>query len=101
MTPVFPDNILAIMALLGYLVRPLGVLVFGVAVDWLTMRVLKMEDEGWQMRLAVFLGLLAAFVLLGHWVPGGGTLGMFGLGAGAALLFWGVMADRRGAQEVD
>ncbi|HLB64799.1 MAG TPA: hypothetical protein VJJ46_08140 [Anaerolineales bacterium] len=101
MTPEFPENVLAIMALLGYLIRPLGVLVFGVAVGWLTIRVLKMEGEGWQLRLAAFLGLLAAFVLLGHWVSGGGTLGMFGLGAGAALLFWGVLADRRAARGED
>jgi hypothetical protein len=96
---MFPNNVLAVMELLGYLIRPLGVLVFGVAAGWLTMYVLKMENEGWQMRLAVFLGLPAAFVLLGHWVPGGGTLGMFGLGAGFAVLFWGLMANRKEESE--
>jgi hypothetical protein len=92
---MFPGNVLAIMEFLGYLIRPLGVFVFGIAAGWLTMRVLKMEDEGWQFRLGVFLAFLAAFVLLGHWVPGGGTLGMFGLGAGGAILIWGLMATRK------
>jgi hypothetical protein len=98
---MFPDNVLDIMLFLGYLIRPLGVLVFGVAAGWLTMKVLKMEGEGWQLRLGVFLAFLAAFVLLGHWVPGGGTLGMFGLGAGAAVIFWGIVTDRKTAAEGD
>jgi hypothetical protein len=92
---MFPDNVLAIMAFLGYLIRPLGVLVFGMATGWLTMKALKMEGEGWQLKLGVLLAFLASFVLLGHWVPGGGTLGMFGLGAGGAILAWGLMADRK------
>ncbi len=96
---MFPDNVLGVMEFLGYLIRPLGVLVFGVAAGWLTMRALRVDDEGWQFRLGVFLAFLAAFVLLGHWVPGGGTLGMFGLGAGTAVLFWGLMAERRTAGE--
>ncbi len=86
--------ILDVMELLGYLLRVLGALVFGLATGWLTMRSLKWQRESWQVAIAVYLGLLAAFVLLGRWVPGGGTLGAFGLGAGAGLLIWGLGAER-------
>jgi hypothetical protein len=96
---MFPDNVLAIMEFLGYLIRPLGVLVFGVAAGWLTTRALKMEAEGWQFKLGVLLAFLASFVLLGHWVSGGGTLGFFGLGAGGAILGWGVLANRKAEGE--
>ncbi len=92
---MFPTNLLEILGALGFLIRPLGTLVFGLAAGWLTMHMLKTEGESWQIRLAVFLGLLAAFVLIGHWVSGGATLGMFGLGAGFAVLFWGLMANRK------
>ncbi len=34
------------------------------------------------------------FVLLGHWVGGGATLGAFGLGAGAGLLIWGMIKPK-------
>lgn len=83
-----------LLELFGYLVRPLGVLVFGVAAGWLTVQALKRDVLGWQLPLAVLLGLLATFVLLGYWVEGGGTLGMFGLGAGAAILIWGLIGSR-------
>jgi len=96
---MFPNNLLDILGALGYLIRPLGVLVFGLAAGWLTMHMLKTEVESWQIRLAVFLGLLAAFVFIGHWVSGGATLGMFGLGAGAGILFWGLMAGRKEESE--
>jgi hypothetical protein len=67
------------------------VLVFGVAAGWLTVLTIKLEGQVWQLSVAALLGLLAAFVLLGHWVSGGGTLGVFGLGAGAGVLIWGLI----------
>jgi hypothetical protein len=42
----------------------------------------------WPLAIAGILGLLGTFVLLGHWVDGGGTLRAFGLGAGRAILIW-------------
>ncbi len=88
-----------LLELFGYLLRPLGVLVFGAAAGWLTVWMIKRENLGWQLPLAALLGVLAAFVLLGHWVPGGGTLGMFGLGAGAGILIWGLAGSRPAKEE--
>ncbi|MEW6567435.1 MAG: hypothetical protein AB1449_04570 [Chloroflexota bacterium] len=90
-----------LLELFGYLVRPLGALIFGLAAGWLTVRAFKMEEMGWQLPLASLLGVLAAFVLLGYWVEGGGTLGMFGLGAGAAVLIWGLAGSRKPQDEDD
>jgi hypothetical protein len=59
------------------------------------MYVLKMENEagkcGW-----LFPWLPAAFVLLGHW-PGGGRSGCSA--CGFAVLFWGLMANRKEESE--
>ena len=84
-----------VLAVLGYFLRLIGSLVFGVAAGWLVLQTLKPEQSHWPLALAGILGLLATFALLGHWVDGGGTLGAFGLGAGAAILIWPIAA--RGA----
>jgi hypothetical protein len=92
-------GVYAILELIGYLLRFLGALVFGVAVGWLAARIVKSEETEWPLLLGTFLGLLAAFVLLGHWVVGGGTLGAFGLGAGGGLLIWGLLGNKKKDEE--
>ena len=86
------SGLLPIFETLGYVLRVLGALVFGLAAGWLSLRLLKRQD--WQLAAAVFLGLLASFVLIGHWVDGGGALGAYGLGLGAGLLIWGLASER-------
>jgi len=89
----------AFLELFGYLLRPIGALVFGVALGWLAVRVLKADEPRWQALLGVVLGLLATFVLLGHWVGGGGTLGAFGLGVGGGVLVWGLVPFKKSEDE--
>ncbi|HET7009582.1 MAG TPA: hypothetical protein VFI11_02300 [Anaerolineales bacterium] len=86
-----------VLEILGYILRGLGALVFGLGAGWLVMDVLKSPGPTWQLAIAVILGLLATFALLGHWVPGGATMGAFGLGAGAAILIWGLAASTKAA----
>jgi peptidoglycan/LPS O-acetylase OafA/YrhL len=83
------------MEVFGIILRAVGALVFGVGAGWLTLRAFQMQAHGWPLPLGALLGLLAAFVLIGNWVPGGGALGAFGLGAGGALLVWGLGAARK------
>lgn len=89
------------LALIGFLLRILGSLVFGLGAGWLAVKLTQGDGAPWQLSIAVFLGLVGGFALLGHWVTGGGTLGAFGTGAGAAVLFWGMMASRTGTDEKD
>jgi len=76
------------LALMGYFLRLLGALVFGVAAGWLVLQAIKPEGFQWPLAAAATLGLFLTFALIGYWVEGGGTLGAFGLGAGAAILIW-------------
>ena len=87
-----------VLSILGYLLRALGALVFGLGAGWLTLKAFRRESGDWRLPIAAFLGLMAAFVLIGHWVEGGATLGAFGLGAGAAVLAWGVAMAAKPAQ---
>jgi peptidoglycan/LPS O-acetylase OafA/YrhL len=88
-----------VLAILGYILRLLGALVFGLAAGWLVLQSLKPETFQWQLAIATILGLLGTFALIGHWVEGGGTLGAFGLGAGAAVILWGVANVGKGSDE--
>lgn len=88
-----------VLELLGYVLRVVGMIVFGLGAGWLASKVFRGEGAGWQLQVAVFLGLLGAFALVGHWVPGGGSVGGFGLGAGAGLLVWGMASGRSKGDE--
>jgi len=88
-----------VLAILGFVLRLLGALVFGVAAGSLVLQTLKPEMFSWQLAIAAILGLLGTFALIGHWVAGGGTLGAFGLGAGAAILIWPLVSKGSGDGE--
>lgn len=80
-----------ILELLGYLLRALGALVFGVGIGWLVQKIVKDAGKSWQLATAILLGLLGAFLVLAGWGPSGGTtVGAFGLGVGAGILAWGL-----------
>lgn len=77
-----------LMEILGILLRSFGAVAFGMGVGWLAIQSIRMKS--WQFAIASILGLLAAFVLIGRWVPSPGTLGGYGLGLGVAIVIWGV-----------
>ncbi len=90
-------DIWTILQLIGVIVRALGALVFGVGVGWFTLQASEWYRDHWQFGVAAYLGLLGTFALIGHWISGAGVLGGFGLGAGVALLIWGMRGGRSGS----
>jgi len=86
------DIVYEILDLLGYLLRALGSLVFGVGVGWLVLKIVKESAKTWQVIIATVLGLLGTFLVLAGWGAeySPATLGAFGLGVGAATLIWGL-----------
>ena len=77
-----------LMEILGLILRPVGALAFGLGVGWLAIQAIRMNV--WQYAVASILGLLAAFILVAHWLSSPGTLGGFGFGVGMAIVLWGV-----------
>ncbi len=73
----------------GTLIRPLGGLVLGAVIGWITASTFLDAEKEWQLKIAIFLGLLGAFITL-HIYSGSGTTGFFALGAGVAAIILGV-----------
>jgi hypothetical protein len=86
-------DFLDVVAFLAWIVRFLGLLVFGVAAGWFSLYAFKQPEGRWQLQIAVFLGLFFLFGLLARF-SSAGALGGFALGVGGGLLFWGLKGDR-------
>ena len=77
-----------VLNLLGVLFRFVGVVVFGVALGWLTLTAFKRETPWYYQAvvLVVFFGFFAAV----FWKSDPGVLGGLTLGTGLAILLWGM-----------
>jgi hypothetical protein len=73
--------------LIGTFIRPIGSVVIGAAVGWLAASVFLDAAREWQLKIAIFLGLLGALICM-HIYSGPATNGLFALGAGAAVIFF-------------
>ncbi len=82
-----------VVAFMGWMMRFLGLLVFGVAAGWFTLFAFKGSEGRWQLQSAVFLGIFAFTALLANFTSAGG-LGGFVLGLGGGLLYWGLRGER-------
>ncbi len=71
------------------LIRPIGGLVLGIATGWITATTFLDAGKEWQLKIAIFLGLMGAFVTLNIY-SGAGTVGLFALGVGASIIALGL-----------
>jgi hypothetical protein len=87
------DVLYDVLTVLGVIVQPIGLLVFGVMAAWLTLKILDQEKVVWQVQ-AVAFGIFFAFLAyIGSWLTPG-ALGALTLGAGAGLVFFGLIQNR-------
>ncbi len=83
----------------SWIVRFLGMLVFGLAAGWFTLFAFKQPKKHWQLQIAVYLGILLLFGLLARFTTAG-ALGGFALGLGGGLLYWGLKTEKSPEDEV-
>ena len=86
------SDLFAIASFFGSLFQVIGLLVFGVAAAWFTLYAFRQPERRWQLQIAVFLGFLFFTALTLRYTSAGGA-GGFVLGAGGALLFWGLRGE--------
>jgi cell shape-determining protein MreD len=72
-----------VLSLLGFIVRALGFALLGFGVGRFTMDAYK--NAAWQVQIALAVGFFGLLVGLTHY-SSAGSMGMFAVGAGAALL---------------
>jgi hypothetical protein len=82
------------LLIIGSLVRLLGMLVFGAAAGWFTLYAFRQAGQRWQLQIAVFLGFFFFIALVVDSTSPSG-IGGLALGAGAALLFWGLKDGKK------
>jgi NhaP-type Na+/H+ or K+/H+ antiporter len=78
-----------VLYVIGTFIRPIGGLLLGVATGWIAALTFLDADKEWQLKIAIFLGLLGAFVTLNIY-SGAGTTGFFAIGVGASVIAFGL-----------
>jgi uncharacterized membrane protein YeaQ/YmgE (transglycosylase-associated protein family) len=73
----------------GTIFRPLCTLVLGAAIGWISASSFLDDDKEWQLKIAIFLGVLGAFICL-HIYSGAGTTAAFALGTGVSAIALGL-----------
>ncbi len=91
----FLAQLTQILLVIGYFLRALGFIVFGYGVARFVMDAYK--KAAWQVQCALSVGFFALTVGLTKFT-GAGAIGMFTLGAGAALIMAG-MSKQNGDEE--
>ncbi|MFH1739135.1 MAG: hypothetical protein ABIH23_09010 [bacterium] len=95
-----PTIVYDILDLFGYLFRLLGMLVFGLGTGWFVLEMFHKGQHAWQLQIALFLGFAGLAVAAMYFLTPGG-LGAFAIGAGAAMLVWGVKKPKKEEKEED
>jgi hypothetical protein len=82
-----PVIVTEVLALLGFIIRLIGFLVFGLAVGRFVWDNFKTSE--WQVKVALALGFFALAAALTHYASPGSS-GAFALGGGVAFLMAGM-----------
>jgi hypothetical protein len=94
-----PSIVYEIVDILASLIRLLGLAVFGLGFGWLALDLLK-KTQLWQVQIAVFLGLAGLLIAMAVFT-GWGAVGAFAIGAGAAILVWGLPKKEKKEEKKD
>ena len=89
-----PPLVFQIFDLLGWFVRLLGLLVFGLGAGWFALEVFHKGEQAWQLQLAIFLGLAGLAIAGMHYLTPA-ALGAFGIGVGVAMFMWGMPKKKK------
>jgi hypothetical protein len=87
-----PTIVFDVLEILGAFFRFLGLLVLGLGTGWLTLH--GFRKEIWQLQIAVFLGFIGAAIAMATFQTAGALAG-YALGAGTAILVWGIPRPKK------
>jgi hypothetical protein len=85
-----------VLSVIGYVIRALGFIVLGFGIGRFTMDAYK--KAVWQVQIALAVGFFGLLVGLTNY-SSAGSMGMFALGAGIALLISGMSKKEEDTEE--
>ncbi len=98
MSTVLPPLMYEIFTLFAWLIRLLGLLIFGLGAGWFALEVFRKGQQAWQLQLAVFLGFAGLAIAMSLFLTPA-ALGGFGIGAGLAMFMWGIPKKKNEEKE--
>ena len=95
-----PPIVFDIFSTFGFLIRAFGMLVFGFAFSLLTVEFFKKGQQVWMLQIAIFLGFVGLVIALSTFTSPA-SLGAFGFGVGAGLLYFLMFKKEKGEEQTD
>ena len=95
-----PPVVFDIFSTIGFLIRALGMLIFGFAFSLLTVEFFKKGQQVWMLQIAIFLGFVGLVIALSAFTSPA-SLGSFGFGVGVGLLYFLMFKKEKGEDKAD
>ena len=92
-----PQLVYEIIDLLAAILRLLGLAVFGLAIGWLAVDLLR-KVEVWPGQVLIFLGLAGLTIAMAVFLPGG-ALAAYSIGLAVAIFIWGMPKKKEEEEE--
>lgn len=95
-----PPVIYDVLNIVGFLIRATGMLIFGFAFSLLSVEFFKKGQQVWMLQIAIFLGFVGLVIALSTFTSPA-SLGSFGFGVGAGLLYFLLYKKERGEEKAE
>lgn len=83
------EEIVRVLALIGFGARALGLLILGASASWFAVTLaFRKSADSWKIQIAALISFVALAYAVVRFQPEG-ALGAYALGAGGALFLWG------------
>ena len=87
------DTFYDIAEIIGIIVQVFGLVLFGVTTGWFTLYVINQPEKNWQLQSIVYSVFLIFIALMNRYLASG-AFGAFLVGAGGAMIYWGLIKNR-------
>jgi Kef-type K+ transport system membrane component KefB len=87
------DTFYTVAEIIGIIVQIFGLVLFGVTTGWFTLYVINQPEKNWQLQSIVYSVFLVFVALMNRYLAPG-AFGAFLVGAGGAMIYWGLLKNR-------
>ncbi len=88
------DTFYNVAEIIGIFVQVLGLVLFGITTGWFTLFVINHPDKTWQLQSIVYSVFLVFVAMMSRNLTPG-AFGAFLTGAAGAMIYWGLIKNRK------